>query len=346
MPLAGVFVPPYVTSALARRHIEASHVSESPRAMSQRHSFTQATGMFVSETHTEAVTWQFTVTEMLAAGRTKFQEYQICEVPRFGKTLFLDYNIQSSLMDEHVFHECMSQPAMTLHPHPRKILVCGGGEGATLREALKHRTVEQAVMVDIDEELVEMVKIHMPEWHQGAFDDPRTILLHEDARAYVARHKGAGFDVILSDLPNPHGEGPAQMLFTREYFSACAEAMAEDGVFAMQAGCANANYPYLFASNWATLESMREVFPFVAGYYGLVTSFFMPWGFMLASKRHDPLALSADEIASRFRSRGVETRYYTPRMHHAAFTLPEYLYEARAAHGRVLTDAEPYAWDA
>jgi hypothetical protein len=64
-------------------------------------------------------------------------------------------------------------------------------------------------MIDIDKELVDMVKEHMPEWHQGAFDDPRTTLLHEDARGWMENNQGAEFDVILSDLPNPHEDGPA-----------------------------------------------------------------------------------------------------------------------------------------
>src|SRR3990172_6901100 len=112
--------------------------------------FSQATGMIIAETHTSAATWLYQVERMILEGRTKYQTYQIAEVPRFGKSLFLDYNIQTSLMDEHIFHECMSQPAMTLHPNPRKVAICGGGEGATLREALKHNTVEEAVMIDID----------------------------------------------------------------------------------------------------------------------------------------------------------------------------------------------------
>jgi spermidine synthase len=249
-------------------------------------------------------------------------------------------------MDEYVFHECMTQPAMTLHPNPKKVCVCGGGEGATLREALKHNTVHEAVMVDIDEELIDMVKVHMPEWHQGAFEDPRTTLVHTDARQWLKDHKGANFDVILSDLPNPHEDGPAQFLFTKEYFQIAAEAMSEDGVFAMQAGSANENYPQLMVSCEETLASMKETFPYVAGYYGIVTSFMMPWGFMLASKKHDPLALAEAEIARRFAARGVSTRYYTPRFHRAAFTLPEYLLEARKRDGRVLTDAEPFVWKA
>ncbi|HVL39321.1 MAG TPA: fused MFS/spermidine synthase [Fimbriimonadaceae bacterium] len=304
-----------------------------------------ATGMFIAETHTSAAIWYYRVEKMLLEGKTQYQTYQIAEVPRFGKSLFLDYNIQTSLMDEHVFHECMSQPAMTLHPNPRKVVVCGGGEGATLREALAHSTVEQAVMIDIDRELVDMVKEHMPEWHQGAFDDPRTTLLHEDARGYLERHKGEAFDVILSDLPNPHEEGPGQMLFTREYFQIAADALAEDGVFAMQAGSANANYPECMASCIKTLDSM-DVFEHVAGYWGMVTTFFQPWGFVLASKKYDPLALTPEEITARFAQRGVRTRYYTPRFHQAVFTLPDYLLEAIADQGRILTDAQPFVWTA
>jgi spermidine synthase len=307
-------------------------------------SHSDATGTFISETHTDAAIWLFRVAKMHLEGKTRFQTYQICDIPRFGKSLFLDYNIQTSLMDEHVFHECMSQPAMTLHPNPRKVLVCGGGEGATLREALKHRTVEEAVMVDIDEELVDMVKEHMPEWHQGAFQDPRTTLVHTDARQWIADHQGANFDVILSDLPNPHEDGPGQMLFTREYFELCAGALSEDGVFAMQAGSANQNYPECMACCIKTLQSMPE-FAYAAGYWGHVTTFFQPWGFALASKQHNPFALTENEIAKRFADRGVTNRYYTPRFHEAVFTLPDYLLET-TANARILTDAEPFVWEA
>lgn len=305
----------------------------------------EATGMFINETHTSAAVWQYRVEKMILEGKTQFQTYQIANVPRFGKSLFLDYNIQTSLLDEYIFHECMSQPAMTLHPNPKTVMVAGGGEGATLREALAHNTVERAVMVDIDKELVDMVKEHMPEWHQGAFNDPRTELVHTDARQWLVERKGANFDVVLSDLPNPHEDGPGQMLFTREYFQICAEALADDGVLALQAGSASENYPACMASCIATLKSM-DVFPYVYGYYGMVNTFFQPWGFVLASKTYDPMALTRQEIENRHRDRGVQCRYYTGRFHHACFTLPEYLEVAVREEGRILTDAEPFVWTA
>ncbi len=301
--------------------------------------------MFIAETHTDAVTWFFSVDKFLVEGKTKFQQYQIVEMPTFGKTLFLDYKIQSSLLDEYVYHESMVQPAMTVHPNPEKVLVCGGGEGSTLWNALQHNTVKEATMVDLDEELIDMVKVHMPEWHRGAFEDSRTTLVHQDARKWVEDKKGYGYDVILSDLPGPIEGGPALYLYTQEYFRHVAEALSDDGVFVLQAGACNETYPYCFSCVHKTLESLKEEFPIVRGYYGLVTTFQMPWGFILASKKHDPLDLTPDEIARRFAARGISNRYYTPRFHHAMFTLPEYMYR-EIAKGRVLTDAEPFIWDA
>ena len=233
---------------------------------------------------------------------------------------------------------------MTLHPNPKRVVVCGGGEGATLREALKHNTVTEAVMVDIDEELVDMVKVHMPEWHQGAFNDPRTTLLHTDARQWLVDHKGANYDVVISDLPNPHEEGPGQMLFTKEYFQICADAMGDDGVLALQAGSANQNYPECMLSCIKTLQDM-DCWASIDGYYGIVTTFFQPWGFVLASKKHDPKALTAAEIAARFAARGVKNRYYTPEFHASVFNLPPYLME-QWDKARVLTDKDPFVWTA
>lgn len=303
-----------------------------------------ATGIFINETHTSAAIWQYRVEKMLLEGKTQYQTYQIANVPRFGKSLFLDYNIQTSLLDEYIFHECMVQPAMTAHPNPERVVVCGGGEGATLREALFHNTVKEAVMIDIDEELVRMAEEHMPEWHAGAFTDPRTTMRYEDARGWLVANEGQNWDVILSDLPNPHEDGPGQMLFTKEYFEIAHRALSADGVFAMQAGSASENYPDCMLS---CIKTLKEVFPYVYGYYGIVNTFFQPWGFVIASKTHDPLALTREEIDARHAARGVKPKYYTGRMHPAVFTLPEYLERGLEGPGaRILTDADPFVWTA
>jgi spermidine synthase len=40
------------------------------------------------------------------------------------------------------------------HPNPKKVLVIGGGDGGVVREVLRHESVEEVVLCDIDEVLL------------------------------------------------------------------------------------------------------------------------------------------------------------------------------------------------
>src|SRR6266481_8068312 len=155
------------------------------------------------ETTTPVEGHMHAIVRTLVEARTKFQQVEIMETASYGKCLVLDGRIQSSEADEFVYHEALVHPgllAVDLPPTP--VLVIGGGEGATLRETLKCPSVQRAVMVDIDDEVVALCRQHLPEMHRGAFDDPRTELRHEDARAYLER-TDERFDLIIVDLVEP-----------------------------------------------------------------------------------------------------------------------------------------------
>lgn len=297
------------------------------------------TGLCVAEEQTETVTNFYSLKRILSQGTTEFQSYIIAEVPTFGKAMFINNKMQSALMDEYVYHEHLTHPALVTCKNPERVLIMGGGEGATLRDVLKHKSVKSVTMVDIDKELVDMAKRDMPEWHQGAFNDPRVTLVHTDARAWLTAQKDK-FDVIISDLSEPTEEGPAVMLFTKEFFGIVSEKLTDNGVFIMQAGSANITHPECYASCNKTLES---VFPIVRPFWTTVTSFISPWGFIVASKKEDPTKLPQEEIAERLSSRGVQTRAYTQRTHHGMFCLPDYLLEA-ISNGRIISDAKPFYW--
>lgn len=49
------------------------------------------------------------------------------------------------------YQEMITHLAMNAHPNPKKVLVIGGGDGGVLREVVKHETVEEAILCDIDE---------------------------------------------------------------------------------------------------------------------------------------------------------------------------------------------------
>jgi len=113
------------------------------------------------------------IRKVLYSGTTKYQRVAVVEFEDLGKALILDGKTQSTLYDEFIYHESLVHPAMITHPNPRKVLILGGGEGATAREVLKHRSVEEVVMVDIDEDVIKISKEYLPEMNQGVFENPK-----------------------------------------------------------------------------------------------------------------------------------------------------------------------------
>ncbi|RKZ22443.1 spermidine synthase [bacterium] len=279
----------------------------------------------------------YRIERVLAREKTPFQLCEIVELVGMGKALFLDGAIQSCEADEFIYHECLVHPAMFVHPHPERVYIGGGGEGATLREVLKHNTVKKAVMVDIDRRAVELCMEHLPEFSAGAFEDKRAEVVYDDARKVLKQYEN--FDVIILDLTEPMEDTPSQYLYTLEFYKEIYEKLTENGVFVTQAGSTAPFYNALFAS---IIRTLKEIFPYVYGMEIFVGSFQMPWGLVLASKKEDPMALSGEEIKKRMEERGVgELRLYSPSYHHALLTLPPHLANLE---GKVLTEKEPFRW--
>ncbi|OGN99523.1 MAG: spermidine synthase [Chloroflexi bacterium RBG_13_52_12] len=276
--------------------------------------------------------------EVLYDGRTKYQSARIVRSRNLGICLVLDDKIQSSERDEFIYHEALVQPAMTAHPKPETVFIAGGGEGATLREVLRHKTVKKAVMVDIDGEVTALCKRYLPDHALGAFEDKRTSLHHVDARDYLEKSKDK-FDVIIIDLPDPIEEGPASMLFTQEFYRLVRDRLTKDGLISVQAGSANPTELLNFTAVYNTLKS---VFPLVAGYATYMPCFGGPWGFCIASQKYDPSLLTPEDIDKEIAGRSLkDLRFYDGITHRGMFSLPRYIRAAMAEQTRVITDKQP-----
>lgn len=282
----------------------------------------------------------FKVDRLLYDGETKYQRVTCIHNKLFGKVLFLDEKIQSAQIDERIYHESLVHPAMMVHPDPRKVLVLGGGEGATVREVFKHSTVKEVTMVDIDEELVHICRDQLPEWSDGAYEDQRTRLIIGDARQFCFETEET-YDVVISDLTEPLEEGPSIYLFTKEYYTRIIDLLNDNGVFVLQAGSIDPCYNEFFCSCVKTVES---VFPLAKPYWTFVFSFGLPWGFVLGAKNKDSCSKAEYELEERWQERELpELEFYHSGLHAALFVLPAYL-EKRIDLGRVLTDSKPYVW--
>jgi len=216
--------------------------------------------------------------------------------------------------------------------------VVGGGEGAPVREILKHRSVESVLMVDIDSEVVDLCRRHLPEMSAGAFEDKRVRVEFMDARAFLETSDQT-FDIIIIDISEPIEEGPAYLLFTQEFYKIVFDRLSEHGALAVQAGTISLAGLECFATVHATL---KRVFPVVAPYFADIPSFGRPWGFLFAGKGRHPAAFSREEIDRRIRETVQgDLRYYDGETHAMAFSLPKHVREQLAAEKRVIEDNHP-----
>lgn len=273
---------------------------------------------------------------VLVSGETGFQEYEIFVSRLWGKVLLLDGRLQCAEKDEFIYHEALVHPAMLAHPEPRRVLILGGGEGATLREVLRHPGLERVVMVDIDQELVEVCRQWLPEFHQGALNDPRSELVFTDGRAWLAAQGDGSLDVVILDLPEPLEEGPALLLFTREFYELVRSKLAPGGLAALQSGA---------AGPWCRLlpdlnRTLRAVFPGVAAYTAYVPSFMDLYGFHLVGGEGFAWPTSG-QMAARLQSL-PPLGWLGPEFAAGLPYLPGYLQTRLAQEGRVLTDAAPF----
>jgi spermidine synthase len=278
------------------------------------------------------------VREEIYSGNTRFQEVQVLDTYTFGRCLVLDGKSQSAEADEFIYHEALVHPALVAHPNPESVFIAGGGEGATLREVLAHNTVKRAVMVDLDEEVVEICRRFLPNHHRGAFDDPRAELHFRDARRYLETTPDT-YDVIIIDLPDPQEGGPAPFLYTLSFYSLLRRRLNPEGMVSVQSEpCMEGN----LEAFTAITSTLKRVFPLVFPYHALVPSFSSDWGFNLASLGPNPRELTAQEVDTRLGARGCGSlRSYDGEAHQGLFALPKHVREALANETRVITEDDP-----
>lgn len=221
------------------------------------------------------------ITKVLAYKKTAYQEMLIVETGAYGKGLVLDGKWQSCTGDEYLYHEPLVHPAMCFHGSPRKVLILGGGEGATAREVLRWKSVEKVVMIDIDAEVVEACREHLPEMHQNIFDDPRFQLVIGDALHFLDTTTEQ-WDVVISDLSDPIESGPSFQLFTKEYFEKVRRVLLPNGFFVIQAGPVS---PAEMKMHARLVNTMKAVFANVKSYSSFTPTYASPWGFVLASEQ-------------------------------------------------------------
>lgn len=266
--------------------------------------------LWVTEYQTPALGYSCKIKTSLRVEQTDFQHLAVVDTEQFGLMLLLDGMVMTTLQDEFVYHEMITLVALNSHPAPRNVLIIGGGDGGTLREAVAHPLVERVVMVEIDGRVVQAAKDFMPSLACG-FDNPKGELIIDDGIRYIKEHADE-FDVVLVDSTEP--VGPAVALFSSEFYQDCYAALKDDGMLVVQSESPFLNAPVI----QMCYGGIQKVFPLTKLYLANVPTYPSGlWSFTVGSKRHDP--------EKRINDDRLQHRYYTADLHAAAFQLPAFV---------------------
>jgi len=268
------------------------------------------------------------VDKVLVDKQTKYQHLQIFESSDYGKVLVLDGAIQLTERDEASYQEMMAFMALNSHPKPSKVLVIGGGDGGVVREVAKHPQVETIVQCEIDDQVIEACKEHIPSLACG-FADPRLRLHVGDGMAFLKSCKEK-FDVIITDASDPsvydaqgnEKEGPAVTLFNEDYYMALRNTLTDDGILLSQ-GESMVLHKELIGK---LMAKSRSLYPVVEYAYTCTPTYPSGQiGLILCSKNKDTDFRVPVTVFSRQDEEKMGLKYYNSGIHTASLALPNFM---------------------
>ncbi len=280
----------------------------------------------------------FDIQKVLVQKESKYQMIEVFETRSFGTCLLLDGKIQSASADEFIYHEALVHPPMVYNENPENVLIVGGGEGASIREVLKHPQVKKVVAIDIDEDVIEIAKKYLTMMHQGSFFDERVEVKIIDGFEYVKSLEEETFDVAILDLSDPIEMGPSYKLYTVEFYEELAKKMKKNGTIVAQGG---STFLQSLKPMGSVVKTLSAVFKSVIPYAVFVPSFAYPWvivlGFM--EERNDITPEKMDKVLE---ERGIkDLRFLDGKVFESMTVFPKFIRENMMKEAELITLDNP-----
>ncbi|MBI1858830.1 MAG: polyamine aminopropyltransferase [Candidatus Melainabacteria bacterium] len=258
----------------------------------------------------------FKVKEYLYTEKSKYQKIDVFESVSMGKVMLLDNRVMVTEKDEFYYHENIVHPVMSMHPNPKKIMIIGGGDGGTVREVLKYKTVEEIELIEIDEEVINVSKKFFP--HVSCeLDNPKLKIIAVDAIEYIKNATQSFYDVIICDCTDPDPGSIAAGLISKEFYANISKALQQDGIFISQNGC-----PIIQEKNFeAALNNARSVFKNTDLITSITPSY--PGGYLFTF-----LIGANSPINRKIKNKPIgQTKFWDEEVHLSMFIHPKWLKE-------------------
>ena len=277
-----------------------------------------ATG-WMDETLYDAFRVRLKASRILFEDRTEHQHLVIFDNPLFGRCLMLDGVTQLTETDEFIYHEMMAHMPLLAQEHPEKVLIIGGGDGGVAREVLRHPSVRNVTLCELDQGVIDLSLKYFPDVSAGAFNDSRLKTVIGDGCRFVAETRET-FDAILVDSTDPIG--PGAVLFTPEFYADCRKCLGDTGILVTQNGV-----PFMQPDELRhSMQALKTLFGDATAFLATTPTYAggpmaYGWATSTASYRQSPPEI----IQERFTRAQLSTNYFTPALFNAAFALPAYV---------------------
>ena len=273
--------------------------------------------LWFNEKHSSSINFNIKIKEHLFSGKSDFQKIDILQTVELGKILVLDGILMLTEKDEFIYHEMMTHIPMAVLPDAEKILVIGAGDGGTVSQLVKYKSIKQIDVIEIDEMVVEKCREYFPKLTKG-FSDERVTIKYEDGLKYVRKINNF-YDIIIVDSTDPFG--PGEGLFAKEFYGNCFKALNDQGIMVNQHE--SPFYPSYQEIVTRTHQRIKHFFPISELYQAHIPTYPSGhWLFGFASKKY-----KGTDVKAEWDNLNIKCRYYNTALHYGSFALPTYVKE-------------------
>ena len=263
-----------------------------------------------------------TIEKIITSQKSKFQNILIFDSKYFGRILTLDKVIQITEFDHFYYSEMLSHIPIITHGKVKRVLIIGGGDGAIAHEVLKHNSIKEVFICEIDQDVINLSFKYLKKINFGSLKNPKVKIIIEDASQFIKRNNFKNyFDLIIADRPDPIG--PGKNLFKIKFYKDIKNALSNSGIAVFQNGV-----PFFQKKELKdTMKHLKSTFNYSGIYLTVVPTYI--GGYMALTWSSNAIDISQKVNLDKHSKviNKLNTQYYTKEIHYTSFVLPQWLKE-------------------
>ena len=263
-----------------------------------------------------------TIEKIITSQKSKFQNILIFDSKYFGRILTLDKVIQITEFDHFYYSEMLSHIPIITHGKVKRVLIIGGGDGAIAHEVLKHNSIKEVFICEIDQDVINLSLKYLKKINFGSLKNPKVKIIIEDASQFIRRNNFKNyFDLIIADRPDPIG--PGKNLFKIKFYKDIKNVLSNNGIAVFQNGV-----PFFQKKELKdTMKHLKSTFNYSGVYLTVVPTYI--GGYMALTWSSNAIDISKKVNLDKHSKviNKLNTQYYTKEIHYTSFILPKWIKE-------------------